>query len=233
MKILAVGMNYAAHNKELNETLLPKEPVIFSKPDSAILRGGKPFFVPDFAQRFDYEAELVVRISRLGKDVSERFAHRYYDAVTVGIDFTARDLQAKLREDGQPWELCKGFDNSAALGTLVKKEELFHIPGCTATVPEWKPSKSGGEHISEASWQKLIQDIHFRLDIDGETVQDGHTADMMFSVDRIISYVSRFITLKTGDLIFTGTPVGVGPVHEGQRLKGYLGEQEVLDLSIR
>ena len=233
MKILAVGMNYAAHNKELNETLLPKEPVIFSKPDSAILRTGKPFFVPDFAERFDYEAELVVRISRLGKDVSERFAHRYYDAVTVGIDFTARDLQAKLRSEGLPWELCKGFDNSAALGTLIPKTELFDIPGCTSVAQEWKPSKKGGTHISEACWQSLIQDIRFRLDIDGKTVQQGHTADMMFSVDQIVSYVSRFITLKTGDLLFTGTPVGVGPVHEGQTLKGYLGEKEVLNVNIR
>lgn len=233
MKILAVGMNYAAHNKELNETLLPKEPVIFSKPDSAILRSGKPFFVPDFAERFDYEAELVVHISRLGKDVSERFAHRYYDSVTVGIDFTARDLQSKLRKDGLPWELCKGFDNSAALGTLVMKEDLFDIPGCTTTVPELKPSKNGGNHISESCWQRLIQDIRFRLDIDGKTVQEGNTANMMFGVDRIVSYISRFITLKTGDLIFTGTPVGVGAVHEGQTLRGYLGEQEVLNVRIR
>ena len=226
-------MNYAAHNKELNEALLPKEPVIFSKPDSALLRPGKPFFVPDFAERFDYETELVVCISRIGKDISERFAHRYYESVTVGIDFTARDLQSRLRKDGLPWELCKGFDGSAAVGTFIPKQELFNIPGCTAVTPEWKASKTGGSHISEACWQRLIQDIRFRLDIDGATVQEGHTADMMFSVDRIISYVSRFITLKTGDLIFTGTPVGVGPVHEGQRLKGYIGEKEVLDLRIR
>jgi 2-keto-4-pentenoate hydratase/2-oxohepta-3-ene-1,7-dioic acid hydratase in catechol pathway len=233
MKILAVGMNYAAHNKELNEALLPKEPVIFSKPDSALLRPGRPFFVPDFAKRFDYEAELVVRISRIGKDISERYAHRYYDAVTVGIDFTARDLQSQLRNDGLPWELCKGFDGSAALGTLISKQELFDIPGCTTVEPEWKSSKTGGSHISEACWQRLIQDIRFQLDIDGTTVQKGHTADMMFSVDRIISYVSRFITLKTGDLIFTGTPMGVGPVHEGQTLKGYIGKKEVLNLRIR
>ena len=233
MKILAVGMNYAAHNKELNEALLPKEPVIFSKPDSSILRPGKDFFVPDFSSRFDYETEIVVRIGRLAKDVSERFAHRYYDAVTVGIDFTARDLQAKLRQDGLPWELCKGFDGSAGLGTFIEKKDLFNIPGCTSVIPEWKPSKSGGTHISEATWQELMKDVHFHLDIDGKTVQVGHTANMMFTVDQIVSYVSRFFTLKNGDLIFTGTPAGVGPIKEGQTLTGYLGEKEVLNLRIR
>ncbi len=233
MKILAVGMNYAAHNKELDETLLPKEPVIFSKPDSSILRPGKPFFIPDFSDRFDYEAELVVRIDRLAKDVSERFAHRYYNSVTVGIDFTARNLQSQLRTDGLPWELCKGFDGSAALGAFIPKEELFDIPGCTSVVAEWKPSKTGGSHISESCWRQLIKDVHFHLDIDGNTVQQGHTSEMLFSVDRIVSFVSRFFTLKTGDLIFTGTPCGVGEVKEGQTLKGYIGEREVLNLRVK
>ena len=204
MKILAVGMNYAAHNKELNNTFLPTEPVIFSKPESALTRDGKPFFVPDFAERFDYETEIVVRINKLGKNIAERFAHRYYDELTVGIDFTARDLQGKLRSEGLPWEICKGFDGSAAIGTFVNKAEL----------PE-------------------IQNLNFHLDIDGQTVQKGWTGDMIFSVDRIISYVSQFFTLKTGDLIFTGTPVGVGAVHENQLLEGFVEDRKLLELKVK
>ena len=204
MKILAVGMNYAAHNKELNNSFLPTEPVIFSKPESALTRDGKPFFVPDFAERFDYETEIVVRINKLGKNIAERFAHRYYDELTVGIDFTARDLQGKLRSEGLPWEICKGFDGSAAIGTFVNKAEL----------PE-------------------IQNLNFRLDIDGQTVQKGWTGDMIFSVDRIISYVSQFFTLKTGDLIFTGTPVSVGAVHENQLLEGFVEDRKLLELKVK
>lgn len=204
MKILAVGMNYAEHNKELNNSLLLQEPVIFSKPESALIREGKPFFVPDFAERFDYETEIVVRINRLGKDIAERFAHRYYDEVTVGIDFTARDLQEKLRAQGLPWDICKGFDGAAACGRFISK----------VTLPP-------------------MDNVHFHLDIDGTTVQQGHTADMLFSIDRIVSYCSRFFTLKTGDLIFTGTPVGVGPVHEGQLLTGYIENQQLLELKIK
>lgn len=204
MKILAVGMNYAEHNKELNNSFLPTEPVIFSKPESALTREGKPFFVPDFAERFDYETEIVVRINKLGKNIAERFAHRYYDELTVGIDFTARDLQGKLRSEGLPWDICKGFDGSAAIGTFVNKAEL----------PE-------------------IQNLNFRLDIDGQTVQKGWTGDMIFSVDRIISYVSQFFTLKTGDLIFTGTPVGVGAVHENQLLEGFVEDRKLLELKVK
>ncbi len=233
MKILAIGMNYASHNKEMNETLVVKEPVIFTKPESSILREGKPFFIPDFAERFDYETELVVRISKLGKDVSERFAHRYYDEVSIGIDFTARDLQSRLRQDGLPWDICKGFDGSAAIGHFVKKTELFTINGCTSVVPDYKHSKTGNTHISDESWRKVMSDIHFHLDIDGKTVQVGHTADMIFGVDSLISYISHYFTLKTGDIIFTGTPIGVGPVHEGQVLQGYLGDKEVLRLNVR
>jgi 2-keto-4-pentenoate hydratase/2-oxohepta-3-ene-1,7-dioic acid hydratase in catechol pathway len=204
MKILAVGMNYAAHNKELNNTFLPTEPVIFSKPESALTRDGKPFFVPDFAERFDYETEIVVRINKLGKNIAERFAHRYYDELTVGIDFTARDLQGKLRSEGLPWEICKGFDGSAAIGTFVNKAEL----------PE-------------------IQNLNFRLDIDGQTVQKGWTGDMIFSVDEIIAHVSKYMTLKMGDLIYTGTPVGVGPVTSGDRLVASLEGRTLLDFDIR
>lgn len=205
MKILAVGMNYAEHNKELDGTLYkPEEPVIFTKADSALLKDGKPFFIPDFTTQCDYETELVVRICRLGKNISTRFAHRYYDAVTVGIDFTARDLQRKLRAEGKPWELCKGFDNSAVIGDFILKEDL----------PD-------------------IQQIPFHLDIDGHTVQSGYSGDMIFAIDEIIAYISRFFTLKIGDLIFTGTPPGVGPVQIGQHLEGYIQNRRVLAFNVR
>ena len=205
MKIIAVGMNYAQHNRELGHTQENREPVIFMKPDSAILKDGKPFFVPDFSHEVHYETEVVVRICRLGKNIAPRFAHRYYDAVTVGIDFTARDLQRKFREAGNPWELCKGFDNSAAIGMFISLEQ------------------AGGD----------LQNLDFHLDIDGCEVQRGNTADMLFKIDDIIAYVSRFMTLKIGDLLFTGTPAGVGPVSVGQHLQGYLGGEKLLDFHIR
>ena len=205
MKIIAVGMNYAQHNKELGHTQENREPVIFMKPDSAILKDGKPFFVPDFSHEVHYETEVVVRICRLGKNIAPRFAHRYYDAVTVGIDFTARDLQRKFREAGNPWELCKGFDNSAAIGTFISLEQ------------------AGGD----------LQNLDFHLDIDGCEVQRGNTADMLFKIDDIRASVSRFMTLKIGDLLFTGTPAGVGPVSVGQHLQGYLGGEKLLDFHIR
>lgn len=205
MKIIAVGMNYAQHNQELGHTHENREPVIFMKPDSALLKDGKPFFLPDFSDEIHYETEVVVRICRLGKHIAPRFASRYYDAVTVGIDFTARDMQRRFRELGQPWELCKGFDGSAVLGSFVPLHDV------------------GGD----------VQQLDFHLDIDGQTVQQGHTADMLFRVDDIIAYVSRFMTLKIGDLLFTGTPAGVGPVRIDQHLQGYLGEQKLLDFYIR
>lgn len=204
MKILAVGMNYAEHNKELNNSFLPTEPVIFSKPESSLNRDGKPFFVPDFAERFDYETEIVVKINKLGKNIAERFAYRYYDELTVGIDFTARDLQEKLKEKGLPWDICKGFDGAAAIGEFVNKSEL----------PD-------------------IQNLNFRLDVDGQTAQTGWTGDMIFTIDQIISYVSKFFTLKTGDLIFTGTPVGVGPVSENQLLEGFVEDRKLLELKVK
>jgi 2-keto-4-pentenoate hydratase/2-oxohepta-3-ene-1,7-dioic acid hydratase in catechol pathway len=204
MKILAVGMNYAEHNKELNNSFLPTEPVIFSKPESSLNRDGKPFFVPDFAERFDYETEIVVKINKLGKNIAERFAYRYYDELTVGIDFTARDLQEKLKEKGLPWDICKGFDGAAAIGEFVNKSEL----------PD-------------------IQNLNFRLDVDGRTAQTGWTGDMIFTIDQIISYVSKFFTLKTGDLIFTRTPVGVGPVSENQMLEGFVEDRKLLELKVK
>lgn len=205
MKIFAVGWNYLNHNKEMNRALLPKEPVLFMKPDTALLKDGKPFFLPPFSEQIEYETELVVRISRLGKNIAPRFAHRYYDAVTVGIDFTARDLQARLRAEGSPWEISKGFDGSAVVGDFIPVDEV-----------------AGN-----------LQDLHFSLRIDGKEVQRGHTADMIFPVDEMIAYISRFYTLRMGDLLFTGTPEGVGPVAIGNRLQGYLGERQLLDFHVR
>lgn len=204
MKIFAVGMNYAEHNKELHHTLLLQDPVIFSKPESALVKDGRPFFIPDFAERFDYETEIVVKINKMGKSIAERFAHRYYDSLTLGIDFTARDLQDKLRKDGLPWELCKGFDGSAVIGEFVNKDEL-----------------------------PPTDNLHFSLSIDGAKVQEGFSGDMIHSIDQIIAYISRFFTLKTGDLIYTGTPAGVGPVHENQHLEGFLERIKLLDFNIK
>lgn len=197
-------MNYAAHNKELHHTLELTEPTIFMKSDSSLLKDGKPFFIPDFSSEIHYETELVVKIDRLGKNIAERFAHRYYSEVSVGIDFTARDLQRRLREQGLPWEISKAFDNSAVIGTFIPLE------------------KAGN-----------VNQLSFHLDMNGKTVQQGNTADMLFSVDQIIAYVSRFFTLKIGDLIYTGTPVGVGPVSIGDHLEGYLGERKLLDFHVR
>ena len=205
MKIFAVGMNYAQHNKELEGALyIPEEPVIFTKADSSLLKDGKPFFVPDHLGRVDYETEMVVRICRLGKSIPERFAHRYYDAVTVGIDFTARDLQRRLRDVGQPWDLCKGFDGAAAIGEWIPKEKFLDI-----------------------------QALHFHLDINGKTVQEGCTSDMLFGVDRLICFISQFFTLKTGDMLYTGTPAGVGPVNIDDHLTGYLEDRKVMEFNVK
>lgn len=201
MKIFAIGMNYALHNKEMRGTLLKTEkPVVFLKADSSLLKNGKPFFVPDHLGRIEYEAEVVVRICKLGKTVPERFAPRYYDAVTVGIDFTARELQRELIKRGHPWDLAKGFDGSACIGEWTDKNEFLDIQG-----------------------------INFHLDVNGQTVQRACTCDMLHKVDQIIAYISQFYTLKTGDLLFTGTPAGVGPVCIDDHLEGYLEERKVLD----
>ncbi len=205
MKIFAVGLNYPQHNKELNETLYKGEvPVIFTKADSSLLKDGKPFFVPDDMGRIDYETEIVVRICRLGKAIPARFAHRYYDAVTVGIDFTARELQAELRKKGLPWEMCKGFDGAAAIGEWVSVEKF-----------------------------RDVQSLQFHLDINGKTVQEGRTSDMLFKIDEIIEYISKYFTLKTGDIIYTGTPVGVGPVNIDDHLTGYIEDRKVLEFNIK
>lgn len=205
MKIFAVGLNYPQHNKELKETLYKGEkPVIFTKADSSLLKDSKPFFLPDDLGRIDYEAELVVRICRLGKAIPARFAHRYYDAVTVGIDFTARDLQQKLRKNGMPWEMCKGFDGAATIGNWVSAD-LF----------------------------RDVQALHFHLDINGKTVQEGCTSDMLFKIDEIIEYISKYFTLKTGDILYTGTPAGVGPVNIDDHLVGYVEDRKVLEFNVK
>lgn len=204
MKIIAVGKNYAEHALEFDGTVeKPSVPMIFMKPDSAIIKNGKHFYVPDWLGRVDYEAEIVVRINKLGKSIPQRFAYRYYDAITVGIDFTARDMQRAFIEAGAPWELSKGFDGSAVLG-------------------EFRPVE-----------QYNIDDVPFSLTIDDKVVQSATTAQMLFKVDEIIAYISRFCTLKTGDLIFTGTPAGSAPVSIGTHLKGFIGEDKVLDFHVR
>lgn len=204
MKIIAVGKNYAEHALEFDGTIeKPAVPMIFMKPDSAIIKNGKHFYVPDFLGRIDYEAEIVVRINRLGKSIPARFAYRYYDAITVGIDFTARDMQRAFIEAGAPWELSKGFDGSAVLGEF-RPVELYDI-----------------------------NDVPFSLTVNDKVVQSATTAQMLFKVDEIIAYVSRFCTLKHGDLIFTGTPAGSAQVEIGTHLKGYIGEEKVLDFHVR
>lgn len=202
MKIFAVGMNYVGYNKLLSEPLLKQDdPVIFTKADSSLLKDRKPFFIPDELGTIEYEAEVVVRVCRLGKSISERFASRYYDAVTVGVDFTARDLLKKLRQQGLPWDMSKSFDSAAVIGEWVPKDKFLDV-----------------------------QRLRFHLDVNGETKQEGCTSDMIYKVDEIISYVSRFFTLKTGDLIYTGCPVSGTPVHINDRLEGYIEECKVLDL---
>ena len=203
MKILAVGMNYPLHAQEMGD-ILPPDPVIFTKPETALLLNNKPFFYPDFSSDIQYEAEMVIKINRLGRNIAPRFAHRYYSEITVGIDFTARDLQKRCAEKGHPWEIAKAFDNSAPVGRFVAKDIFADM-----------------QHIS------------FRLEINDVLVQEGHTKDMIFSADQIISHISKYFTLKMGDLIFTGTPQGVGPVKIGDRLRAYLGDELVLDFCVK
>ena len=207
MKIICIGRNYRAHIAELDHTdQVPEAPQFFLKPDTALLRNNDPFYVPDFSRQVDYETELVVRINRVGKYIGQRFAPRYYSEVGLGIDFTARDLQREAIAKGLPWEMCKGFDHSAGLSPkFIPLEEL------------------GGN----------IQDLHFEMTLNGEVRQSGWTGDMIFSVDEIIAHVSKFMTLKIGDLIYTGTPVGVGPVTPSDRLVASLEGHTLLDFDIR
>ena len=203
MKIFAVGWNYNSHNKEMDNTLVLNEPVIFLKPESAILKDGKPFFYPDWSSQIEYEAEIVVRIDRLGKNIQSKFAYRYYNSYTIGIDFTARDYQAKARANGNPWDISKGFDGSAVVGEFIP---------------------TNGEKLGEKE---------FHLNINGNEVQRGNSKDMIFPIDDIVAYVSKFYTLKKGDLIYTGTPAGVGGVKIGDRLEGFIGDEKLLDFYVR
>jgi acylpyruvate hydrolase len=203
MKIICIGRNYVKHAQELNHDV-PTEPVFFMKPDSALSKDNKPFFLPDFSKEIHHEIELVVKISRLGKNIEAKFAHRYYDEIGLGIDFTARDLQRQLIEKGLPWEKSKAFDSSAVLGKFIAKEELDDL----------------GQ-------------ILFSLSRNGEVVQSGDSQLMIFSFDTIIEHVSKYVTLKIGDLIYTGTPAGVGPVAIGDRLEGFIGEKKMFDIQVK
>jgi acylpyruvate hydrolase len=203
MKIICIGRNYTEHAKELNNQL-PAEPVFFMKPDSALLLNNKPFFLPDFSSDIHHEVEVVVRINRLGKHIEEQFAHRYYSEIGLGIDFTARDIQQKCKEKGLPWEIAKAFDQSAPLGNFMEIDNLQNKDA-----------------------------IFFELYKNNELVQKGNTREMIFSFDKIISYVSKYITLKIGDLIYTGTPSGVGPVKIGDSLKGILEGKVMFDFQVK
>ncbi len=203
MKIICIGLNYRNHAMELGRPL-PEEPVVFMKPDSSILKNNKPFFLPGFSSMIHYETEVVVRICKLGKGISAKFAHRYYDELTLGIDITARDIQNRNSAAGLPWELSKCFDGAAPLGRFIS----------TGSVPD-------------------VNNIDFRLEINDRIVQQGNTSDMIFSINEIVAYISKFFTLKTGDLIFTGTPAGVGPLKRNDNLVAYLGEEALLDMMIK
>jgi 2-keto-4-pentenoate hydratase/2-oxohepta-3-ene-1,7-dioic acid hydratase in catechol pathway len=204
MKIICIGRNYVAHAKELNNEV-PDEPVFFMKPDSALLRNNDPFYLPGWTNDVHHEIELVIKIKRLGKNIGKRFAHRYYDEIGLGIDFTARDVQQKLKEKGLPWEKAKAFDQSAVLGsTFIDKNEFSDL-----------------------------KNISFRLLKNGNLVQDGNSSLMIFDFDEIISQISGYITLKIGDLIYTGTPAGVGAVGVGDRLEGFLEERKLFDFEIK
>ena len=204
MKIICIGRNYAKHAAELNNPI-PQEPVVFLKPDTAILLKKHPFFIPEHSNEVHHEIEVVVKINRLGKHIEPRFAHKYYDEIGLGIDFTARDVQARCKEKGLPWEKAKAFDGSAAVSRFFKLKDL----------------------------NKPITDIDFHLDINGKTVQKGNTKNMLFPVDELIAHVSKYFTLKTGDLIFTGTPSGVGQVHRDDLLELHLEGERIFYFNVK
>lgn len=203
MKIICIGRNYSDHIKELGNEK-PIEPVFFLKPDTAISPKGHPFFIPDFSKNIHYEVELVVRINRLGKYIEEKFAHKYYDQIGLGIDFTARDIQQKVKEKGLPWEKAKGFDGSAVISRNYLNKQNINLT-----------------------------DLNFSLKKNTALVQSGNTKHMMFTIDQIISYISQFYTLKIGDLIYTGTPAGVGKVEAGDLLEGYIEEDKMFEVKVR
>ena len=203
MKIICIGRNYAEHAKEMNSPV-PTEPVFFLKPDTALIKDNQPFYYPDFSKEIHHEVELVLKINKPGKNIAVEFAHKYYDEIGIGIDFTARDIQAKCKEKGLPWEKAKAFDGSAPIGQFVNKTQLNEM-----------------------------NNINFHLNINGNTVQKGNTMDLLFSFDAVIAYVSQFVTLKTGDLIFTGTPEGVGEVKIGDRLEAFIEDEKLLNFEIK
>lgn len=203
MKIIAIGRNYAEHAKELSNPI-PDQPVIFLKPDTAVLKDNKPFYIPDFSSDIDYELEVVLKISKEGKHISEKFAHKYYEELGLGIDFTARDIQSIHKTKGLPWELAKAFDHSAAISNFIPKTQVENI-----------------------------YDLQFQLNINGNTKQNGNTKHILFSFEKIIAFVSQYITLKKGDLIFTGTPEGVGRIHQGDKLEAWLQGQLLLNFDIK
>jgi 2-keto-4-pentenoate hydratase/2-oxohepta-3-ene-1,7-dioic acid hydratase in catechol pathway len=203
MKIIAIGRNYINHAKELNNPV-PEAPVFFLKPETALLQKNRPFYHPEFSNDIHYEAEIVVRINKIGKYIEEKFAHRYYNEVGIGIDFTARDLQQQQKEKGLPWEIAKAFDHSAPISPM--------------------------QNLSK---YRDIQDINFSLKLNDKIVQEGNTKDMLFSVDKVIAYVSQFVSLKIGDLIYTGTPAGVGKVSIGDHLQAFIEDENLLDFQVK
>lgn len=203
MKIICIGRNYAEHAKEMN-TEIPSEPVFFLKPDTSLIKDNGPFYYPGFSKEIHHEVELVLKINKPGKNIQTQFANKYFDEIGIGIDFTARDIQAECKKKGLPWEKAKAFDGAAPLGKFINKKEIID--------------------------QK---NINFHLTVNGKSVQKGNTKDLLFSFDNIIAYVSGFFTLKTGDLIYTGTPEGIGPVAIGDRLEAYIENQKLLDFEIK
>ena len=203
MKIICVGRNYTDHIKELDNKK-PKDPVLFLKPQTAIINKGQPFFIPSFSNEIHYELEVIIKINRLGRFIEKKFSHKYYDEIGLGIDFTARDLQLELKNNGLPWEKAKAFDGSCLIG-------------------DWKNKKDFNN----------IDNIDFRLTKNDEIVQNSNTSLMLWKVDELIEYISKFFTLKIGDIIFTGTPAGVGKVQLNDKLKGYLNDNELLSINIK
>ncbi len=202
MKILAIGRNYAAHIEELNNER-PDEPVVFMKPDTALLKNNEPFYYPDFSDDIHFEVEILLKIAKEGKYIQEKFAHKYYDEIGIGIDFTARDLQSKAKEKGLPWLLAKGFNGSAPISGFLPKDQF------------------------------KLDSLNFSLEVDGEVRQKGNTELMLFSFDYLVSYLSRYITLKKGDIIFTGTPKGVGSISKGNVLSAFIEDQKLLECEIK
>lgn len=203
MKIICVGRNYTAHIEEL-ENERPESPVLFLKPDTAVLSSKQAFYIPDFTKDLHYEVEVLVKINRVGKHIDAKFAHKYYDEIGLGIDFTARDIQQKMKEKGLPWEKAKAFDNSAVIGEFVSKENFLSM-----------------------------DDIPFSLQKNGEIVQDGNTSHMLWKIDELIAYISTYFSLRTGDIIFTGTPAGVGQVVDGDKLEGFINDRSMFTVEIR